>query len=52
MPENHKLYGQWNKDRIIDWYETVYSNTYEVIFGVFFITSFGVKEYSRYIILK
>lgn len=53
MPENHKLYGQWNKDRIIDWSKTIGPNTYKVICNIFDRAKFEVQVYNQCItILK
>lgn len=53
MPENHKQYGQWNKDRIIEWSKKIGPNTQEVISNIFTKARFEVQVYNQCItILK
>ena len=53
MPENHKLYGEWNKDRIIEWSKDIGQSTYEVISKIFSNARFEVQIYNQCItILK
>ena len=35
MPDNHKLYGEWNSDRILNWAKQIGPNTYKVIRLIF-----------------
>ena len=35
MPDNHKLYGEWNSERILNWAKQIGSNTYKVIRLIF-----------------
>lgn len=35
MPDNHKTYGEWNQDRILNWAKTIGSETYKVISQIF-----------------
>lgn len=35
MPENHKSYGEWNQQRIINWSKTIGPHVYEVINNIF-----------------
>lgn len=53
MPENHKAYGNWNKDRIIKWAQSTGPNTYRVICNIFENAKFEVQVYNQCItILK
>ena len=53
MPENHKAYGEWNKDRIIEWSKTIGENTYRVICSIFDKAKYEVQVYNQCIsILK
>ena len=53
MPENHKKYGEWNKDRIIEWSKKIGDNTYQLICDIFSKAKFEVQVYSQCItILK
>lgn len=35
MPENHRIYGEWNSQRIIKWAKTIGPNIHEVICNIF-----------------
>ena len=35
MPDNHRAYGEWNQERILEWSKTIGPNTYKVILGIF-----------------
>lgn len=35
MPDNHQAYGEWNKQRIMNWAKTIGPHTYEVICQIF-----------------
>lgn len=53
MPENHKMYGQWNKERIIEWSKKIGDHTYRLIASVFDRARFEVQVYNQCItILK
>ena len=53
MPENHRMYGQWNKERIIEWSKKIGNNTYRLICSIFDKTRFEVQVYNQCItILK
>lgn len=53
MPTNHQEYGNWNKDRIINWSKKIGNNTYRVIDGIFTKAKFEVQVYHQCItILK
>ena len=42
MPENHKLYSEWNSERFLHWAGNIGSSTREVIEKIF--TSYRVEE--------
>ena len=53
MPENHKAYGNWDKDRIVEWSKTIGESTYQVISSIFANARFEVQVYNQCItILK
>ena len=53
MPEAHKQYSQWNKERIINWSKAIGDNTYQVICAIFDRARFEVQVYNQCItILK
>jgi len=53
MPENHKMYGLWNKDRIIEWSRKIGDHTYRLICSIFDKARFEVQMYNQCItILK
>lgn len=53
IPEAHKHYGEWNKERIIDWSESIGDYTHRVICDIFAKAKFEVQVYSQCItILK
>lgn len=53
MPENHKAYGEWDKDRIVGWSKTIGEYTYRVISVIFSKARFEVQAYNQCIsILK
>lgn len=53
MPEAHKQYGEWNKDRIIEWSKKIGDNTHRVICDIFSNARFEVQVYNQCItILK
>ena len=53
MPENHKMYGLWNKDRIIEWSKKIGDHTYRLICLIFDKARFEVQVYNQCItILK
>ncbi|MBQ9035832.1 MAG: IS21 family transposase [Erysipelotrichaceae bacterium] len=53
MPQNHKDYGNWNKERIEKWAESVGPHTYRVIHNIFENAKFEVQVYNQCItILK
>ena len=47
MPENHKAYGEWNRDRIINWSKTIGENTYRVICSIFDKAKYEVQVYNQ-----
>ena len=53
MPENHKAYGNWDKERIVEWSKTIGESTYQVISSIFANARFEVQVYNQCItILK
>lgn len=53
MPENHKAYGNWNRERIEKWAQSIGPNTYQVICNIFGKARFEVQVYNQCItILK
>lgn len=47
MPENHKLYGEWNSKRIMNWAKTIGPNTYEVICQIFINARIEQQVYNQ-----
>ena len=53
MPQNHKMYSQWNKERIIEWSRKIGDDTYRLIASIFDKARFEVQIYNQCItILK
>lgn len=47
MPENHRTYGEWNSQRIINWAKAIGPNTYEVICNIFMNTRIEQQVYNQ-----
>ena len=47
MPINHRLYGEWNRDRIVDWSKSIGQNTYRVICQIFDSAKYEVQVYNQ-----
>lgn len=47
MPENHKAYGEWNSQRIINWAKTIGPNTHEVICNIFLNARIEQQVYNQ-----
>lgn len=53
MPDNHKAYGEWNRERILEWSTQIGSYTYQVIQNIFLKAKYEVQVYNQCItILK
>lgn len=47
MPENHRTYGEWNSQRIINWAKAIGPNTYEVICNIFMNARIEQQVYNQ-----
>ena len=47
MPPNHQQYGEWNRERIINWSKNIGSNTYRVICQIFDNSKYEVQVYNQ-----
>lgn len=47
MPENHRTYGEWNSQRIINWAKVIGPNTYEVICNIFMNARIEQQVYNQ-----
>ena len=53
MPDNHRAYGEWNQERILNWSKTIGPDTYKVILGIFMNARVEQQVYNQCItILK
>lgn len=47
MPDSHKAYGDWNRQRITDWAKSIGPNTHEVICSIFMNARIEQQVYNQ-----
>ena len=47
MPKNHQEYGEWNREKIINWSKAIGNNTYRVICLIFDKAKYEVQVYNQ-----